>query len=63
MRSSNHTPRFQGMRRNQASLDPRNYGYWKLSDLIDAIGLFELKRENQRVLVRDKRTLVRSAIT
>ncbi|WP_346655212.1 NYN domain-containing protein [Arthrobacter sp. 260] len=48
---------------NQASLDPRNYGYRKLSDLIDAIGLFELKREDQRVLVRDKRTLVRSVIT
>ncbi|MBP2216017.1 NYN domain-containing protein [Arthrobacter sp. CAN_C5] len=47
---------------NQASLDPRNHGYRKLSDLIDAIGLFELKRENQRVLVRDKRTLVRGAI-
>lgn len=48
---------------NQASLDPRNYGYRKLSDLIDAIGLFELRRENQIVLVRDKRTLVRSATT
>lgn len=45
---------------NQASLDPRNYGYRKLSGLIDAIGLFELRRDNQVVLVRDKRTLVRS---
>ncbi len=42
---------------NQASLDPRNYGYQKLSDLIEGIGLFELKRGNQQVLVRDKRTL------
>lgn len=48
---------------NQASLDPRNYGYRKLSDLIEGIGLFDLKRENLRVLVRDKRTAVRSATT
>lgn len=41
---------------NQASLDPRNYGYRKLSDLIEAIGLFDLRRENLKVLVRDKRT-------
>ncbi|MCR2590917.1 OST-HTH/LOTUS domain-containing protein, partial [Salmonella enterica] len=27
---------------NQASFDPRNYGYGKLSDLLAAIGLFEL---------------------
>lgn len=40
---------------NQASLDPRNYGYRKLSDLIEAIGLFEVKRQNQIVLIRDKR--------
>ncbi len=39
---------------NQASFDPRNYGYRKLSDLIEAIGLFEVKRQNQAVLVRDK---------
>lgn len=42
---------------NQASLDSRNYGYRKLSDLMDAIGLFDLKRENQTVHIRDKRTL------
>ncbi len=40
---------------NQASFDPRNYGYRKLSDLIDATDLFEVKRQNQMVLVRDKR--------
>lgn len=40
---------------NQASFDPRNYGYRKLSDLIDATELFEVKRQNQIVLVRDKR--------
>ncbi|MGZ4580555.1 MAG: NYN domain-containing protein [Nocardioidaceae bacterium] len=40
---------------NQASFDPRNYGYRKLSDLIEATELFEVKRQNQLVLVRDKR--------
>jgi uncharacterized LabA/DUF88 family protein len=40
---------------NQASLDPRNYGYRKLSDLIEATGLFELRRANQMILVRDTR--------
>lgn len=37
---------------NQASFDPRNYGYRKLSDLVEATGLFEVKRRNQIVLVR-----------
>jgi uncharacterized LabA/DUF88 family protein len=41
---------------NQASFDPRNYGYRKLSDLIEAIDLFEVKRTNQLVLIRDKRS-------
>ncbi len=40
---------------NQASLDPRNYGYRKLSDLIEATELFEAKRKNQVVYIRDKR--------
>ena len=39
---------------NQASFDPRNYGYGKLSDLIKASGLFEVKQEGKTVLVRDK---------
>jgi uncharacterized protein (TIGR00288 family) len=38
---------------NQASFDPRNYGYRKLSDLIEATGLFEVRRENQIVSIRD----------
>ncbi|MBP2215963.1 NYN domain-containing protein [Arthrobacter sp. CAN_C5] len=46
---------------NQASLDSRNYGYQKLSELIDAIGLFDLKKDNQIVLVRDKRALAKDA--
>jgi uncharacterized protein (TIGR00288 family) len=40
---------------NQASFDSRNYGYGKLSDLVAATDLFEVKRENQLVKVRDKR--------
>jgi hypothetical protein len=40
---------------NQASFDPRNYGYRKLSDLIEATELFEIKRQGQIVLIRDKR--------
>lgn len=39
---------------NQASFDSRNYGYRKLSDLIEATGLFDVKRDNQIVLIRDK---------
>jgi uncharacterized protein (TIGR00288 family) len=40
---------------NQASFDPRNYGYRKLSDLVQATDLFEVKRSGQIVLIRDKR--------
>lgn len=41
---------------NQASFDPRNYGYQKLSDLLAATELFEVKRQDAGVLVRDKRS-------
>lgn len=30
---------------NHASFDPRNYGHSRLSDLLEAIGLFELRRD------------------
>lgn len=40
---------------NQASFDPRNHGFRKFSDLIDAIGLFETERRGQSLYVRDKR--------
>ncbi len=40
---------------NQASIDPRNYGYRKLSDLIDATGLFDVRRTNQVVHIRGHR--------
>lgn len=40
---------------NQASFDPRNYGYARLSDLIEALGLFELRRNASRYYeVRNK---------
>lgn len=39
---------------NQASFDSRNYGYGKLSELIETIGLFEFKRDNQIVWIRAK---------
>jgi uncharacterized protein (TIGR00288 family) len=41
---------------NQASFDPRNYGYSRLSDLIEAIGLFEIRRdEHQHFEVKNTR--------
>lgn len=40
---------------NQASFDPRNYGYRKLIDLIDATQLFELDRRGSQFVLRDKR--------
>jgi uncharacterized LabA/DUF88 family protein len=40
---------------NQAPFDPRNHGFKKFSDLIDAIGLFETERRGQNLFVRDQR--------
>ncbi len=40
---------------NQAPFDPRNHGYKKLGDLIEATQLFELDRRGTMVMVRDKR--------
>jgi uncharacterized LabA/DUF88 family protein len=40
---------------NQASFDPRNYGYRKLSEVIEATGLFEVRRDGLVVSVRDRR--------
>lgn len=34
--------------------DPRTYGYKKLSDLVSAIELFEVVRNNMRILIREK---------
>lgn len=35
--------------------DPRNYGFAKLSELITAIGLFDLERRNPPVFIRENR--------
>ncbi len=41
---------------NQApDFDPRNYGFKKLSDLVVAIGLFEVSRKSKNILIRDGR--------
>lgn len=41
---------------NHASFDARNYGYARLSDLIEAIGLFDLRRDKKKAFeVRDNR--------
>lgn len=40
---------------NQASFDPRNYGYAKLSTLFEAIDLFDIERKKNLVYVKDKR--------
>ncbi|WP_133000296.1 NYN domain-containing protein [Luteimonas arsenica] len=39
---------------NQGSFDPRNHGYRKLSDLIEAIELFEVRRQGQVIEVRNR---------
>lgn len=36
--------------------DPRNYGYAKLGDLVEAIGLFTVSRQAKTVLVTSKKT-------
>ena len=50
-----HVGRVRNQIGNQASFDSRNYGYRKFSDLIEATGLFEVNRQNQIMLIRDKR--------
>ena len=40
---------------NQASFDPRNYGYQRLVDLFSAIDLFEMRRVSNHPQVRYKR--------
>lgn len=43
------------MSKTANDFDPRNYGHTKLSELIAAIGLFEVDRRETRVYVRDAR--------
>ncbi len=38
----------------QASFDSRNYGYAKLKDLFQAIGLFEIRSNEKGIYLRDK---------
>lgn len=40
---------------NQGSFDSRNYGYRKLSDLIEATGLFESQKNGQSLSIRAKK--------
>ena len=39
---------------NQASFEPRNYGYSNLSGVFEAIDLFEIQRKNKVIFVRNK---------
>ncbi|ALX05265.1 MULTISPECIES: NYN domain-containing protein [Aeromicrobium] len=41
--------------RNQSSIQPGNYGYAKFSGLIEAIDLFEVKRDGKAVMVRRRK--------
>ena len=43
--------------------DPRRYGYGKLSDLAEAIGLFTLDRTGGSVMIADSRTLPKKKAT
>ncbi len=41
---------------NQApDFDPRNYGFKKLSEVVKAVGLFEVKSKLKQIVVRDRR--------
>lgn len=44
---------------NQASFDPRNYGYMRLGELVKAIDLFEIEMRSNKseMYVRDKRRI------
>lgn len=46
----------------QASFDSRNYGYAKLRDLYQVIGLFDIQTKDKGVFVRDKRTPPRAPV-
>lgn len=40
---------------NQASFDPRNYGYAKLSTLVESTDLFDMERRQNGIYIKDKR--------
>ncbi len=43
------------MNKQAPDFDARSYGYGKLSDLIAAVGLYDVERREQKVLIREKR--------
>ncbi len=43
-----------GIVKNAPEFDPRNYGYAKLSDLIKAIELFEIEKQQTHLILRNK---------
>lgn len=40
---------------NQASFEPRNYGYAKLSSMFEAIDLFEIRRKDKKIYIKTKK--------
>ena len=46
---------------NHTSFDPRNYGYRKLGDLIEAAAVFETERRGSHLYLRRKRRVRKSA--
>ncbi|MDF2182789.1 NYN domain-containing protein [Neptuniibacter sp. CAU 1671] len=45
--------------KSSPEFDPRNYGYQKLSELLEAFGLFEMHRKGKIVYIRDGRKAVK----
>jgi len=43
------------IRKQEADFGPNSYGYKKLSELAEAIGVFDIKRVDKRVFIRDSR--------
>ncbi|MGE0114648.1 MAG: NYN domain-containing protein [Steroidobacteraceae bacterium] len=50
---ANLGPVGSGIVKQAPEFDPRNYGYSKLSSLVEAIGLFEIDRKDQKFMIRD----------
>ena len=40
--------------KNAPEFDPRNYGYGKLSELVKAIDLFEIEKQQTHLILRNK---------
>jgi hypothetical protein len=47
--------------KQRPDFDPRNYGYAKLSGLVDAIGLFTVTRQEGSVLISDNKPAAKKA--